>query len=64
MLGPKVSRHPQVSKSASSTGQVPWERAIVDGRDTDKVLAEATELRITSESLKRFFLAQLAQRKR
>jgi len=39
-------------------------RAIVDGWDTDKALAEATELGLTSESLKQFFLAQIAERKR
>jgi len=39
-------------------------RTIVDGWDTDKALAEATELGLTSETLKRFFLAQIEQRKR
>ena len=39
-------------------------RTIVDGWDTDKALAEATELGLTSETLKQFFLAQIQQRKR
>jgi hypothetical protein len=39
-------------------------RAIVDGWDTDKALEEATQLGLTSESLKQFFLAQIQQRKR
>ena len=39
-------------------------RAIVDGWDTDKALEEATQLGLTSENLKQFFLAQIQQRKR
>ncbi len=38
-------------------------RAIVDGWDTQKALAEATELGLTNEGLKTFFLAQIQQRK-
>lgn len=39
-------------------------RAIVDGWPTDKALAEATELGLTNETLKTFFLAQIQQRKK
>jgi hypothetical protein len=39
-------------------------RAIVDGWDTDKALQEATELGLTNETLKQFFLAQIQERKR
>ena len=39
-------------------------RAIVDGWDTDKALEEATELGLTNETLKQFFLTQIEQRKR
>ncbi len=39
-------------------------RAIVDGWDTDKALDEATQLGLTSEKLKEFFVAQIEQRKR
>jgi hypothetical protein len=39
-------------------------RAIVDGWDTDKAMEEATALGLTSEPLKRFFVAQIQQRKR
>jgi hypothetical protein len=38
-------------------------RAIVDGWDTDKAMAEATDLGLTNENLKQFFLAQIQQRK-
>ncbi|HMD35183.1 MAG TPA: hypothetical protein VKH42_09455 [Vicinamibacterales bacterium] len=39
-------------------------RAIVDGWDTDKALDDATQLGLTNETLKQFFLAQVQQRKR
>jgi hypothetical protein len=39
-------------------------RVVVDGWDTDKALKEATELGLTNETLKQFFLAQIEQRKR
>ena len=39
-------------------------RTIVDGWDTDKALDEATQLGLTSEALKQFFVAQIQQRKR
>jgi hypothetical protein len=39
-------------------------RAIVDGWNTDKALQEATELGLTNETLKQFFVAQIEQRKR
>jgi len=39
-------------------------RTIVDGWDTEKALNEATELGLTNERLKEFFLAQIQQRKR
>ena len=39
-------------------------RAIVDGWDTNKALQEATELGLTNETLKQFFVAEIQQRKR
>jgi hypothetical protein len=39
-------------------------RTIVDGWATDKALDEATQLGLTNESLKKFFVAQIEQRKR
>jgi hypothetical protein len=39
-------------------------RAIVDGWDTDKAMAEAIDLGLTNESLKQFFTEQIKQRKR
>ena len=39
-------------------------RAVVDGWETGKALQEATELGLTNETLKQFFLAQIQQRKR
>ena len=39
-------------------------RTIVDGWDTNKALDEATELGLTNERLKQFFLAQIEQRRR
>ena len=39
-------------------------RAIVDGWDTQKALEEATELGLTNETLKQFFVEQIQQRKR
>ena len=39
-------------------------RAVVDGWNTDKALEEATALGLTNEALKKFFLAQIEQRKR
>ncbi len=39
-------------------------RMIVDGWHTNKALEEATELGLTNETLKQFFLAQIEQRKR
>ena len=39
-------------------------RAVVDGWDTNKALEEATQLGLTNENLKQFFLAQIEQRKR
>jgi hypothetical protein len=39
-------------------------RTMVDGWDTDKALDEATQLGLTNEGLKKFFLAQIEQRKR
>ena len=39
-------------------------RAIVDGWDTDKAMEEATQLGLTNETLKQFFLEQIQQRKR
>lgn len=38
-------------------------RSIVDGWDTDKALDEATQLGLTNERLKQFFLAQIKERK-
>ena len=38
-------------------------RTTVDGWDTDKALQEATELGLTNETLKQFFVAQIRQRK-
>ena len=39
-------------------------RAIVDGWDTNKAVEEATELGLTNERLRQFFLAQIQQRKK
>jgi len=39
-------------------------RAIVDGWDTNKALEEATELGLTNERLKQFFIAQIQERKK
>ncbi len=39
-------------------------RAIVDDWDTDKALKEATELGLTNETLKQFFVAEIQRRKR
>ena len=39
-------------------------RAIVDGWDTNKALDEATELGLTNEALKQFFVTQIQQGKR
>lgn len=39
-------------------------RAMVDGWDTDKAMAEAADLGLTNENLKTFFLEQITQRKR
>jgi len=39
-------------------------RAIIDGWDVDRAMDEATALGLTSENLKKFFVAQIAQRKR
>jgi hypothetical protein len=39
-------------------------RAIVDGWDTDKALEEATALGLANETLKKFFLEQIQQRRR
>ena len=39
-------------------------RTIVDGWDSDKALQEATELGLTNERLKQFFIAQIQQRKK
>ena len=39
-------------------------RTIVDGWNVDKALEEATELGLTNETLKQFFVAQIQQRKR
>jgi len=38
-------------------------RTIVDGWDVDRALREATELGLTNEALKQFFVAQIRQRK-
>lgn len=39
-------------------------RTIVDGWDTNKALEEATELGLTNERLRQFFLAQIEQRRK
>ena len=39
-------------------------RTIVDGWDTAKAMEEATLLGLTNENLKKFFLAQIQERKR
>ena len=39
-------------------------RTIVDGWDTTKAMEEATALGLTNEALKKFFVAQIEQRKR
>ncbi len=39
-------------------------RTMVDGWDTNKALDEATQLGLTNEALKQFFVAQIQQRKR
>jgi len=39
-------------------------RTMVDGWDTDKAMDEATQLGLTNEGLKQFFVAQIQQRKR
>ena len=39
-------------------------RTIVDGWDTTRAMEEATALGLTNEALKKFFLAQIEQRKR
>jgi len=39
-------------------------RAVVDRWDTDKAVDEATQLGLTNETLKQFFLAQIQQRRR
>ena len=39
-------------------------RAVVDGWDRNKALEEATELGLTNETLRQFFIAQIQQRKR
>lgn len=39
-------------------------RTIVDGWDLDKAMEEATALGLTNEALKKFFVAQIQQRKR
>ena len=39
-------------------------RTMVDGWATDKALDEATQLGLTNEALKKFFIAQIEQRKR
>jgi hypothetical protein len=39
-------------------------RTIVDGWDSNKALEEATELGLTNERLKQFFIAQVQQRKK
>lgn len=39
-------------------------RAIVDGWDLNKAMEEATLLGLTNETLKKFFVAQIEQRKR
>ena len=39
-------------------------RTIVDGWDTDRAMEEATQLGLTRESLKQFFLAEIQKRKK
>ena len=39
-------------------------RTIVDGWDTSKAMEEATALGLANETLRKFFLAQIEQRKR
>ena len=39
-------------------------RTIVDGWDTDKAMEEATALGLANEALRKFFVAQIEQRKR
>jgi hypothetical protein len=39
-------------------------RTMVDGWDVDRAMAEATDLGLTNEGLKTFFLAQINERKR
>lgn len=39
-------------------------RTIVDGWDLNKAIEEATALGLTNETLKKFFVAQVEQRKR
>jgi hypothetical protein len=39
-------------------------RTIVDGWDTNKAMEEATALGLTNENLRKFFVAQIEQRKR
>ena len=39
-------------------------RVIVDGWDTNKAMEEATALGLANEALRKFFLAQIEQRKR
>lgn len=39
-------------------------RTMVDGWDTAKAMEEATALGLTNEALKKFFVAQIEQRKR
>jgi len=38
-------------------------RAVVDGWDREKALAEATELGLTNEALKQFFIEQIQRHK-
>ena len=38
-------------------------RTIVDGWETNKAVEEATELGLTNETLKQFFLGQIQQRR-
>lgn len=39
-------------------------RTIVDGWDQEKALTEATELGLTNEALKQFFIAQVQRHER
>jgi hypothetical protein len=39
-------------------------RTIVDGWDVTKAMEEATALGLTNENLRKFFVAQIEQRKR